>query len=212
MGTAPQTIANEVYQCLACPGTSPVTSCAGIPDTAPCVDGNACTQGNKCLAGVCVPGTPVTCTASDQCHGVGTCDTTTGICSNPALPDGTTCDDGDWLTTNDVCTSGKCLGTPVHGSQQLSGHITPAMAAAPLAGPLPGSTVIYLDVGFRLQTSEQVLADFVQQVSDPNSPNYRQYLTVDEFAAQFGALPTDYQAAQDSGDGPRPDCDQDLRQ
>src|SRR5262249_45004476 len=30
-------------------------------------------------------GTPVACTASDQCHVAGTCDTATGTCSNPVL-------------------------------------------------------------------------------------------------------------------------------
>src|SRR5262249_19782342 len=33
----------------------------------------------------------VTCTASDQCHVVGTCNPATGLCSNPVKPNGTVC-------------------------------------------------------------------------------------------------------------------------
>src|SRR5262249_51773421 len=53
-------------------------------DGTSCNDGTACTQSDSCQTGVCVGSNPVTCTATDQCHDVGTCDTTTGICSNPA--------------------------------------------------------------------------------------------------------------------------------
>eukprot|EP00397_Hematodinium_sp_SG-2012_P000533 GEMP01000534.1.p1 GENE.GEMP01000534.1~~GEMP01000534.1.p1 ORF type:complete len:1837 (+),score=426.05 GEMP01000534.1:592-6102(+) len=52
----------------------------------------------------------VVCDALDQCHGVGTCDPETGKCSNPAAPAGTTCDDNNERTTNDVCTNGECVG------------------------------------------------------------------------------------------------------
>jgi hypothetical protein len=51
-----------------------------------CDDGNACTQTDTCQAGVCTGGNPVTCTALDQCHTAGTCNPTTGICSNPLIP------------------------------------------------------------------------------------------------------------------------------
>src|SRR5215213_8048990 len=46
---------------------------------------------NKCKPSVCTDGvcttTTVTCTASDQCHVAGTCDPTTGLCSDPNAPD-----------------------------------------------------------------------------------------------------------------------------
>src|SRR5262249_9125656 len=65
-------------------------------------------QNDVCHAGVCA-GTAVVCTASDQCHVAGTCNPTTGQCSNPAAPDGTTClDDGNPCTT-DTCTAGVCV-------------------------------------------------------------------------------------------------------
>ena len=75
-----------------------------------CNDGNACTTGDSCQAGVCVSGSPVVCTASDQCHDAGVCDPATGLCLNPPKADGTPCDDGNASTVNDLCTAGVCAG------------------------------------------------------------------------------------------------------
>ena len=75
-----------------------------------CDDGDACTQIDTCEAGVCTGGSPVTCTPSDSCHVAGTCDSGTGLCSNPAASDGTTCDDGNACTQVDTCQAGSCTG------------------------------------------------------------------------------------------------------
>ncbi|MBN2577245.1 MAG: hypothetical protein JXP73_21970 [Deltaproteobacteria bacterium] len=45
----------------------------------------------------------VGCPAQDGCHGVGTCDPQTGVCSNPRLPDGTACSGG--TCQGGICTS-----------------------------------------------------------------------------------------------------------
>ena len=82
-----------------------------LPDGAACSDTSLCTQNDVCQAGVCVGGTPVTCAAVDQCHTAGTCDPATGQCSNPAKPDGTTCDDGNACTQTDACQVGVCSGS-----------------------------------------------------------------------------------------------------
>ena len=50
----------------------------------------------------------MTCTASDQCHGAGTCNPATGTCSNPTIADGTSCNDGNSCTSGDTCQSGSC--------------------------------------------------------------------------------------------------------
>lgn len=76
-----------------------------------CEDGDACTTDDRCEAGAC-GGTPVVCTARDQCHDVGVCDTRTGECSNPALSD-IACDDEDPCTQDDVCSDGVCAGSAV---------------------------------------------------------------------------------------------------
>jgi hypothetical protein len=52
----------------------------------------------------------VVCAALDQCHAAGTCDPTTGACSNPAAPDGTACNDGNACTQADACAGGACVG------------------------------------------------------------------------------------------------------
>ena len=51
------------------------------------------------------------CVALDACHDVGTCNSSTGVCSNPAKADGTTCNDGKTCTTSDTCQAGVCTGT-----------------------------------------------------------------------------------------------------
>jgi alpha-tubulin suppressor-like RCC1 family protein len=67
----------------------------------PCDDGDPCTQTDICQTGICTAGMPVTCSASDDCHDAGTCDTITGACSNPAKADGTICSLG-------TCQAGAC--------------------------------------------------------------------------------------------------------
>jgi N-acetylneuraminic acid mutarotase len=103
--------------CAACSvaaGAATDGICALFTGTA-CNDGNACTQTDTCQTGVCTGSNPVTCTAEDQCHTAGACDTTTGACSNPAAFDGTPCGSGGSACTQaDTCQSGVCTpGSPV---------------------------------------------------------------------------------------------------
>jgi hypothetical protein len=86
----------------------PVTGvCTNLekPDAAACDDGDACTQADTCLSGVCVGGNPVVCHALDTCHAVGVCDGATGNCPNPSKPDGAACADG-------ACNTGVCVSAP----------------------------------------------------------------------------------------------------
>jgi hypothetical protein len=62
------------------------------------------------MAGTCQGADPVTCFALDGCHNAGTCEPSTGICSNPAKPDGTVCSTGDGCATGQSCLSGVCGG------------------------------------------------------------------------------------------------------
>lgn len=88
------------------------------------------------------------------------------------------------------------------GQQQLTGYITPAMAAAPIVGPVPGATTFQLLIALPLQ-NQTLLATQVQQVSDPTSPSYRQFISPDTFVAKFGPSTQTYQDlvgfAQNSG-------------
>src|SRR5262249_40602744 len=64
--------------------------------------------------GVCINANPVICVAKDECHMAGECDVNTGVCSDPAKPDGAPCDDGNACTQADTCQMGVCTsGKPV---------------------------------------------------------------------------------------------------
>jgi hypothetical protein len=84
--------------------------CVHVNNAAPCNDGNACTKTDTCSAGACVGAAPVTCAAADQCHAAGTCNPASGVCSNPAKPDGAACNDGNGCTQTDACQAGVCTG------------------------------------------------------------------------------------------------------
>jgi hypothetical protein len=81
--------------------TMAAAGCSGKPDGYPCDDGNACTFNDFCQGEVCQAGSPVACTALDECHSAGVCDPNTGQCSNPVKPDTTPCSLG-------TCQGGIC--------------------------------------------------------------------------------------------------------
>jgi hypothetical protein len=80
-----------------------------LPNNTNCDDGDACTQTDKCVDGVCTGTDPILCAALDQCHLAGVC--SGGICSNPNKPDNDPCSDGDACTQTDTCINGVCTGT-----------------------------------------------------------------------------------------------------
>jgi hypothetical protein len=79
------------------------------PDSAACDDGNPCTQADTCVSGACAGGIPIECKAPDSCHTAGACDPATGMCENPAKPDGAPCAGG-------ICNAGICVDAPDSGS------------------------------------------------------------------------------------------------
>ncbi len=88
---------------------------APLPDNTSCnADNSGCTQGDKCVAGNCVAGTPVVCSVpGDQCN-AWSCQSTgaTGYeCTSAYKPDGAACEDGLFCTTGDSCDGfGLCEG------------------------------------------------------------------------------------------------------
>jgi hypothetical protein len=94
----------------ACDPSTGVCSQPARPDGTACNDGNACTAADTCQAGICQGANPVTCTAKDACHLAGACDPATGVCSQPARPDGAVCNDGNACTQVDTCQAGACQG------------------------------------------------------------------------------------------------------
>ncbi|MEZ4265743.1 MAG: hypothetical protein R3F39_05140 [Myxococcota bacterium] len=82
--------------------------CAAVPQTGiGCNDSNACTQNDKCQAGVCV-GTAKVCNDSNPCTN-DSCNAS-GVCVFTPVTAATACDDGDACTKDDACSAGVCKG------------------------------------------------------------------------------------------------------
>jgi hypothetical protein len=77
---------------------------------AQCSDGDACNGVERCVNNACVAGTPMVCNDNNSCT-VDSCSAST--CKfDPAPRRGSTCDDGNAMTFNDMCqTNGSCMGT-----------------------------------------------------------------------------------------------------
>jgi hypothetical protein len=101
---------DQCHTAGSCDAASGVCSNPAKKNGTACSDGNACTQTDTCQGGICAGASPVTCSASDQCHSAGTCDSATGTCSNPVKKDGSTCSDGNACTQVDTCLAGACTG------------------------------------------------------------------------------------------------------
>lgn len=83
---------------------------AAVENGSACDDGNACTQADACLNGACQGSSPVVCAAVDLCHLPGTCDPSSGVCSNPVRADGDACDDASVCNGRESCQAGRCIG------------------------------------------------------------------------------------------------------
>lgn len=81
------------------------------------------------------------------------------------------------------------------GLVQLSGHVPAVVAHLQAKGHFV-ATNIDLSIALPLRNKEQ-LTNLLQQINDPASPGYHQYLTPAQFAAQFGPTEQDYQAVTD---------------
>ncbi len=75
----------------------------------------------------------------------------------------------------------------------LPGHVLPVVKKLQPIDRLPGSTQLHLTIGLPLR-DQQGLTDLLQQIYDPASPNYRHYLTTEQFTQRFGPTEQDYEA------------------
>lgn len=75
----------------------------------------------------------------------------------------------------------------------LTHHVRPATinGQASFIAPLPANQTMNLVVTLPLR-NEAGLENFLQEVYDPNSSSYHQFLTVDQFTAQYGPTQDDY--------------------
>ena len=87
------------------------------------------------------------------------------------------------------------ISTPLSGfgGQVLRGQSPRAAAGLAPIGHLPSSQRLNLAISLPLR-NRAALTRFLDQLYDPASPSYHQYLTSAEFAEKFGPSQTDYQA------------------
>ena len=118
------------------PDPEPAPECLSDND---CGDANACNGAERCVAGSCVVGIPLTCTGSEQCS-FSSCDPALG-CVVEAVPNGRACNDQNLCTGYDrcqagVCSAGTAISCPAPNSCQVG-----------LCDPLAGCSVENLPDG-----------------------------------------------------------------
>jgi subtilase family serine protease len=85
------------------------------------------------------------------------------------------------------------LAAQAEQSTAITTHIPAAVSSgvAPLVGHLPGSQRLSLAISLPLR-NETELDELLEQIYDPQSSNYHQYLSVEEFTERFGPTASDY--------------------
>ena len=89
------------------------SGCSHVNNTVVCSDGNACTNNDACSGGSCVPGTATNCSDGNPCTS-DTCNTGTGVCSNPNVAEYTACGGTNF------CFSGVCQACLVWDKEALA--------------------------------------------------------------------------------------------
>jgi hypothetical protein len=82
----------------------PVNGCVFVPTAGDCDDGNACTVGDHCSQGACVPAEMLTCDDGNVC----TDDVCVGQTGCVFTNNQAACNDGNPCTANDQCQAGVC--------------------------------------------------------------------------------------------------------
>lgn len=86
-------------------------ACINVPNVAPCEDGDGCTEGDRCAAGLCVSGEDKVCDDLNPCT---TERCRAGVCEVVAFTaaggGAVSCDDGLACSVGDRCVDGACRG------------------------------------------------------------------------------------------------------
>ena len=77
--------------------------------------------------------------------------------------------------------------------QRLKGHVPAQVRGAVAVGRLAPATNLNLAIGLPLRDPAG-LAEFLRQLQDPASSNFRKYVTPEQFAERFGPTEQDYEA------------------
>jgi len=82
--------------------------------------------------------------------------------------------------------------------QVLHNHVRPVVSSgeAAFVGPLPSAQQLHLSITLPLR-NEAALDRLLNQLYDPTSPNYRRFLSVQQFTEQFAPTAEDFQAVVD---------------
>jgi uncharacterized repeat protein (TIGR01451 family) len=88
------------------------------------------------------------------------------------------------------------LVSPFVASAKPNTHIPAAVAHAKAIGHMGGNERVHLSIALQAK-DRQGIAAFAQSVSDPSSPNFRHYVTPEQFGQMFGASEQDYAALQE---------------
>src|SRR5262249_35139158 len=99
-GPAPNCDDGDVCTTASC---DPHSGCTHSNNSAPCEDGNPCTQNDVCSLGSCTPGPQKDCNDLNECTD-DTCNPSTGACEH--LNSDAPCDDGNVCTVGDHCFQG----------------------------------------------------------------------------------------------------------
>jgi hypothetical protein len=85
------------------------------------------------------------------------------------------------------------FATTVHAQSGhvLKGHVPLAAAQLQPAAPLPAGTNLYLAIALPLR-NQPALAELITRLYDPANPNFRQWLTPEQFTTQFGPTDDEY--------------------
>jgi subtilase family serine protease len=76
-------------------------------------------------------------------------------------------------------------------AQTLLNHVPHAVSASRELGPVAATSTLNLAIGLPLRNREE-LDSLVEQIADPQSANYRHYLSSSEFTERFGPSQEDY--------------------
>jgi len=102
-----------------------------------------------------------------------------------------------------ISTSALLFAFALHASAALAadrqvvrGHLPSAVAALQPLNRLPASQRLALAIGLPLRNQAELTA-FLRDLYDPASPNYRSYLTPQQFTERFGPSQQDYQSLID---------------
>ncbi len=84
---------------------------------------------------------------------------------------------------------------PVYGAGRTiwRGHVPPVVAKLAAQGRLPATNLLHLTIGLPLRNQPE-LEELLRELYDPASPNFRKFITPQEFAARFGPSESDYSA------------------